>query len=924
MANRFDKTSFLNLERKHFAPTEIYTPDFNMWSKVLEKQQATYNQGQAFSSVNPQFIQEDEDVAKQWIQNNKNAVDKISALYTSGDPNAIALGNKAMSEHASRLKQDMSAGTYYKLNKRKQQYDESVKNIMESNKDNPELARTYGFHVLKSGIKAGDLDQEINSQGVGKWQDYERQLREAKAAMDANKETKIQVGDKWITTTETEGWSPQRRKEVFDAIANDAKNEFTINANAWADSKNIDKTKYAEYLNSNKDKGIKQYDMQLGKIDKALKTGDKREIAALQGAMKQAGIDVGNIDGVAGDRTKQGVTLFKSMIDAEKQKLSSTNITPDSIDLMKVGKDRYIAQQFDYFNNLFGSTSKEKIEANPYGLIATKASYAKKQADYEHQLRLKEQFIPAPVEGLMMPDKPLQETRVISNAKQAAEAGYKETTNQLQSGMKDLTRALGLPSGQQLDESTYVQLMKIKNESKDANGKINPQLLQQKLAQQGQWWTQTFNSNKIAQVFDNPITESGIKMRDNIEQGNMAFESRKVHQFTINQANDAWNSARDAALSDGTTKAAWQKEFQKYGKRGETLESFISETLASQGQVNSTNRFYEKKITPTTLMGGKAIESEHNVANEILNRINTNTNNKMENIISKTMPTYRYTQNDKTMPMGELSNKVSYDIGAGLFSGYGMNGQAGLKWEDANGKSVTVSDPTKLGNTTTSFINTPNGLMMSITTELKDGKETRVLKSYSDVRDEVKPTVVRALKSEAFQIQKTNPAAASELLHSARMLENGASSMPNFEFRNSPVNSANKQIPVAGKNQNYNITDNISNNFIDTPVEKYGMKFGLKRVGFGESQRTVIVQEGIDSRTGKKIEQIIKLRNGQLDDSGTYDYKNQNAALKELDLFHLNNDDDIKQEVEMNRRKAGSSSEKISVSTSQTGSLLND
>jgi hypothetical protein len=527
--------------------------------------------------------------------------------------------------------------------------------------------------------------------------------------------------------------------------------------------------------------------------------------------------------------------------------------------------------------------------------------------------------------------------RLASNAaKQAAEAGYKETTNQLQSGMKDLTRALGLPSGQQLDESTYVQLMKIKNESKDANGKVNPQVLQQKLAQQGSWWTQTFNPNKVAQVFDNPTTESAIKMRDNIEQGNMAFESRKVHQFTINQANDAWNSARDAALGDGTTKAAWQKEFQKYGKRGETLESFISETLASQGQVNNTNRFYTERAANNNvedsmdkrnnaMAGNKAkIVTQHNIANEILNRINTNTNNKMENIIAKSMPTYRYTQNDKTMPMGELSNKVSYDISAGLFSGYGINGQAGLKWEDANGKSVSVSDPTKLGNTTTSFINTPNGLMMSITTELKDGKETRVLKSYSDVRDEVKPTVVRALKSEAFQVQKTNPAAAAELLHSARMLENGASSMPNFEFRNSPINSANKEIPVAGKNQNYNITDNISNNFIDTPVEKYGMKFGLKRVGFGESQRTVIVQEGIDSRTGKKIEQIIKLRNGQLDDSGTYDYTLQNNALKELNLFHLNNDDDIKQAVEMNRRKAGSSSEKISVSTSQTGSLLND
>lgn len=585
---------------------------------------------------------------------------------------------------------------------------------------------------------------------------------------------------------------------------------------------------------------------------------------------------------------------------------------------MAVGKQSFLSQQEDYFDSLFGSTEKKSITANPYGMIAERAAQAKKLAQIEHEYRLKEQFIPAPQEGIIMPDNPITENRQISQAVDVAKKASAELAGQINVGLNDFTRQLGLPADSKLDEPTFVKLMKIKEASSDPKtGVINTELLKKNLAQTGSWWSQTFNPERIKKVFDNPTTDTEVKARDNIYNAATAYEGKKVHDYTITAANNMWNSAVDLAGQDKSMKAVWEKEFKAYGKRGESLDDFIKDVMANQGTVDKNNRFH----TVVSKGAGNTLEtSEHNIANEVFNRVNKNTNNKLTDLVNKTMITRRYSQEDDKTALGKLTKGINNDIAVGSFKGYGLNGQDGLKWQDINGKVIPIKDPSKISGIKSSYIMTPTGVMLSIVADIKDGKETKTVKTYSDIRPELKPTIALAMKSDAFEIAKTNPALAAQLSNSARLLEDGYASYPDYKYRNSTTNSNNVQMPVSGASTEYNITDNISNDFIGKPVNIRGVEFGLKRLGFGDSQKSVIVAKGTD-KNGVRYEKVLKLTNGELSDSPIYYYTDPNDALKELNLFNLKSDDAVKQNVEINENNRRTTTSSSSSSSSQSNTF---
>lgn len=889
--NRFDRFQPVNLTSAYYQPKEIPTMNATLWAQALENQQKQYDVLGATRGTIPKYAEFDRETAEKWQQEHEKNIQKVTDIYASGNQNAINLGNKALQDYTSNLRQDMSTGTYAMLGQRKLAHEEAIKSIESGTKDDPALARDYALHLYKSGIRPNDLKQGLTAPSTGKYQDIEKQWKEAKAAMGSEKTGTFKIGDTWITKNEHESWSPERIQAAYEGVINDQKNKFTIDANAWSRTRGIDKEAYSQKANDYNQKQIKDIDNKLSNIDKVLNSGKEGDIKELQKAMQDQGIDIGSIDGKAGEKTKQGVEMFKNLLSVHKQKIEDNTVTPESLDLMSIGRQQYLGEQKKYFSALFGYSDINDVKANEVTLQTRRLAAQKKMQD-EYLYKMKDMFIQPPSEGIVMPDTPLKETRTITNAVDQAKTAISGLNGQIGKGMETLTKELGLPKGMVLNESTFTKLMQMRAESQDKNGIVDPKVLQAKLAQQGQWWTSTFNPAKIAQVFNAPQGDAQINARGMAIQAGDAVEQRKAHDFVVQSANNMWNSVSQESLKNPELKAAWEKEYNSMKRPGETLEQFMNDVLANQGTVDKSNRFYTKRLSG----GAVSRETEHNVANEIFQKINTKTNGVLQKAIDPTLTTYRYNQSGKDMPVTELTSQVDNDIARGLFKGYGMNGEPNLKWQDMTGETIDVKDPKTISNVKSSVVMTPTGAMLSITANI--GGKT--IKTYSDVREELKPTAARALKAEAFEVQKTNPNLAAQLANSARLLEDGFSSMPNMRYKNDVLNSGVKQTDVVGADGKYAITDRISKDFIGKPFSKGASQYGIKRIG--NDNHAVIVEEGLDER-GQKVERIIKIRDGKVASSPTYYYNNDSDAYKELNLLKLNSDPSVMQTVEISRQR---------------------
>jgi hypothetical protein len=902
--NRFQKFQPVNLQSQYYAPVSMPTFDTHLWQAALENQQKQYDVLGATRGTMPKYAEFDRESAEKWQKEHEANIQKVTDIYASGNQNAINLGNKALNDYTSNLRQDMSTGTFAQLGQRKLSHEEAIKQIDTGTKDDPALARDYALHLYKSGIKPNDLKQGLTAPSTGKYQDIEKQWKEAKAAMGSEKTGTFKIGETWITKNEHESWSPARIQAAYEGVINDQKNKFTIDANAWSKTRNLDKVEYAQSANEYNTTQLKSIDSKVSNIDKVLNSKKEGDIKELQKAMLQHGIDIGTADGKVGEKTKQGAEILKNLLLTQKQTIESNPITPESLDLMAIGREKYLSEQKKYFSALFGFSDMNDVKANEVTMQTRKLAAQKKMQD-EYLYKMKDMFIQPPTEGIAMPDTPLKETRTITNAVDAAKGAINGLNGQINTGMDALASQLGLPKGMKLNESTFTKLMDLRKASEDKNGIVNAALLKQNLTKTGSWWSQTFNADNIANLYNNPgelpngeklnqkDTKYRIQQRELSKQADDAIEQRKGHDFTIQAANNMWNSVSQESLKNPELKAAWEKEYNTSKKPGETLEQFMSDVLANQGTVDKKNRFYTTRIS-----GGKESQksTEHNVANEIFQRINTKTNGVLQSKIDPTLTTYRYNQVGKDMPITELTKQVDNDIERGLFKGYGMNGEPNLKWQDANGVEAEVKDPKTISNVKSSIVMTPTGAMLSITANI--GGKT--IKTYSDIREELKPTAARSMKAEAFEVQKTNPNLASQLANSARLLEDGFSAMPNMRYKNDVLNSESKQTDVVGADGKYAITDRISKDFISKPFSQGGSKYGIKRIG--NNNRSVIVQEGVDE-SGNKVERIIKLRNGKPASSTSYDYESDDIAYKELNLLKLNSDPTVMQEVEISKQR---------------------
>jgi hypothetical protein len=898
--NRFDKFQHVNLQSQYYQPREIPVMNTELWAKALENQQKQYDVLGATRGTMPKYAEFDRESAEKWQKEHEANIQKVTDIYASGNQNAINLGNKALNDYTSNLRQDMSTGTFAQLGQRKLSHEEAIKSIETNSKDDPALARDYATHLYKSGIRPNDLKQSLSAPSIGKYQDIEKQWKEAKTAMGSEKTGTFKIGETWITKNEHESWSPERIQAAYEGVINDQKNKFTIDANSWSKTRNLDKVAYSQSANKYNAKQTKDIDTKVSNIDNVLNSKKEDDIKELQKAMLKQGIDIGTVDGKVGEKTKQGAEMLKNLLLTHKQTIESNPVTPEALDLMAIGREKYLGEQKEYFSALFGFSDMNDVKANEVTMQTRKLAAQKKMQD-DYFMKLKEQTFAPPLEGVSMPDTPLKETRTITNAVDQAKTASKGLTNQITQGADAFAKELGLPAGMKLDEQTFDKLIQIRKASEDKTGKINPTLLKQNLANTGQWWSNTFNADKMANMFNNP-TEQQLKTIQAVDLARTGFEQRKAHDAIIQSANNMWNSVSQASLNNPELKSAWEKEYNSNKKQGETLEQFMSDVLANQGVVDKSNRFYITRDRGGAR--GTVVKTEHNTATEIFQRINTKTSGGLQKQVDPTIATYRYNQMQEGMPMTDFAKQVNNDVQNGALKGYGLNGESSLKWKDLNGKEFAIPDTkATLTNVKSQVVMSGVGAQLKITANM--GGQT--VTSYSDIREEMKPIAEKSMKAEAFQIQKTNPNLAAKMVGSAIMLEEGISAMPNVKFKNDVLNSSVQQTDVKGADGEYSITDRISKDYNGKTFTRDGFIYGLKRVGNGE--RTAIVQSGY--KDGKPYERILKVQNGRIASSKTYDYDNDDIAKKEFYLLNLNSDPNIKQEVEISNKRRSVSTNSV-------------
>jgi len=724
---------------------------------------------------------------------------------------------------------------------------------------------------------------------MGKYYDVEKDLREASKFLQSDKIGTVQIGNQWITKSEKESYSPDRINALFDQIYKDPKYKGSVESYAWNKAQTTDQNAYlqAKGIKSAQEFNINAENLKL--LESAINSGDKSKVLAAQKSLKDAGYDIGKVDGQVGKHTKEAFDLFKQSVEKQNQSLKNntqnlSSLEPQQIKSMmfKDALQEHETINRNGFSKLFGHTQKIDVEANPYTKLAMQGRNMMEAAT-----RIAEQMVLPPNPGIFTPDVSQQETRNIAKSYSDINTNLQKTNNVLNSDRKALSQATGL----NINEEVQAELQRIKHDA-SVKGQLDPVKYQQELAKRGKWWTDTFRDkgNIINSHYETMTGQEALISAS-------AKSNLDLQKQTIEGMYDG--AAKLDLFNEEKTKPIVDDYYNRYKQPNQSREDFIKEALSAKDSDN--NRFVTTKVRGTKT--GTTTDITGNAAKEMFAKVNKQVNNKLDDAINKTIITNRYVQPDKTMPMGLLSNAIEQDFKTGNSYGYGINGT--INWTDNEGKSADLPKGAALSNISVETVRNDMGNKYRITGEHK-GKRYTMLSDIPITHNEM---VIQASRSEAmmmFQNGEQNKGYA--LARQALVSEHGGLKLPQVGTTANKLNINAQKLDVQDVfNNNLNLV--IANKPSTEPINIKGYNLYVKAIGDGVKPNYAIFGKGADGR-----EKLIPIKEGKIVNQNEFEYGNVDQALNEIAAYATYTDDNAKIKTETIKKSRTSSSAKVNVS----------
>lgn len=884
-SNRYEKYSNINLASGYFAPTTI--PEFNtqLWAQALEGQQKQYDNLIQSKGLKPEYYWGDREAAAEWQKKHEADVQKVTDIYASGNQNAVQLGNKALQEYSSNLRQQAATGDFAKLAQRKKQYEAINEEYNKRDKDTPTFFQQYRTNQFHNSISK-DLNSPILDPGIGKYEDINDALQKAKSFMESDKTGSIQVGNQWITKETLETVPEARRKEVFETIMKDPKFQATQEAAVWNTTRNIDPEKYKMNIHSNIDKATGKISEDVSAVNKMINSKNPNEVKQAQQIFKSLGLNV-STDGVAGNQTKEAFERFKEMSETKKAELEKQKEKPiTEKEIKALESQKFWKEKEDFWNGMFGKKVTKDLDANPYGLEAVKAANKMKQIDYM-TAKIGEALIPPPASGLLTPHGVEDDKRTFEEARNQANDLIKTSSQGIDKGRKALAAQLGVPN---IDQNVYEELLKAHSKAM-VGGKFNNTIYQQEIAKHGDWM-KTHVGNWGGQV-DKHFNSNGY---DAISK--TAFDSKNKGLAMKSYVDGIYGNAADKVKElGGSGDEIFTKYYQQYKDKFKSLDEFKEAVLNNQGTVNKDNPFYKAEYRGAPKGGKPVLAGEYNIANNIMKEIQDKTGKVIEGLKSPTVKLYRYTQEDDKMPLGSLSKQIALDVESGNLKGYGISGNNAV-WRDRKGEVIDLKGDENIKDVKVAFVPDPiNGARYFVSATI-GGKQYDM---SSDIPAQHKPVYSKAAAAESLMVKPSNVQNAKALMMSSNLVENGTSAIPNFAHQNKENVNSSKQYIQTSSGNTMNLV--LSNDFIsDDNVVVGSHKLGVKAINTGKDQKYVVIDQTIDA-DGNKVDKLVKLKDGDLNKNTSYYFDSPTSAQEEIHLFTKNNRPDVKREIEYTKQK---------------------
>jgi hypothetical protein len=885
MANRFEHYTPIQLQSAYFAPNEMPTMNGELWAKALEGQQKQYDTLIQSKGLKPEYYWGDRDAATKWQQAHEQAVQKVTDIYASGNQNAVQLGNKALQDYSSNLRQEAATGDFAKLAQRKAQYDKINEEYNKRDKDTPTFFQQYRTNQFHNSISK-DLNQPILDPGIGKYEDINDALQKAKGFMDSDKTGSIQVGNQWIQKETTEAVPQARRDEVFNNIKNDPKFQATQEAAVWNNTRGIDPSKYQNTIHNQIDvasNGISNY---ISGVNKLINSKNPDEVKQGQDILKTSGLDV-SVDGQAGKQTKEAFERFKELSETKKAELEQQKQKPiGAKEIKALETQKFWKEKEDFWNGMFGKKVTKDLDINQYGLEADKNRHKMQQIDYM-TAKIGEALIPPPASGLLTPHGVEDDKRTFEDARTQANQLITSSTQGIDKGRKALAAQLGLPN---IDQNVYEEILKAHSKAM-VGGKFNNDIYQQEIAKNGNWM-KTHVGNWGSQV-DEHFNANGY---DAISK--TAFDSKNKGMAMKNYVDGIYGNAADKVKElGGGADDIFNKYYQQYKDKFKSVDEFKEAVLNNQGTVNKDNPFYKAEYRGAPKGGKPVLAGEYNVANNIMKEIQDKTGKTIEGLKSPTVKLYRYTQEDDKMPLGSLSKQIALDVESGNLKGYGIAGNNAV-WRDRNGEVKELKGDEDIKNVKVAFVPDPiNGARYFVSATI-GGKQYDM---SSDIPAQHKPAYSKAAAAESLMVKPSNVQNAKALMMSSNLVENGSSAIPNFSHQNKENVNSSKQYIKTSSGNTMNLV--LSNDFVsDDNVVVGSHKLGVKAINSGKDQKYVVIDQTVDAN-GNKEDKIVKLKDGDLNPNTSYYFDSPTSAQEEIHLFTKNNRPDVKREIEYTKQK---------------------
>lgn len=206
--NRFDR-----IIKKDYKMQQ-YTPQFQLWDKMLGQLQSEKDIAEEASAMIPKYYKGDQDSFDKYTQGNQKQIDDLTQIYMS---NNIPLARREQGKLMRRLKRDQQpGGIFNQLQQRHTGYNESIKSINDKYKKDPAFMTNSAMGRLQSSINPNALSEGISAPTMGAYVNTAKDVDALIKGWKSNKGVMTKgLNGKWIWTNTREEVT---RSEISNAV----------------------------------------------------------------------------------------------------------------------------------------------------------------------------------------------------------------------------------------------------------------------------------------------------------------------------------------------------------------------------------------------------------------------------------------------------------------------------------------------------------------------------------------------------------------------------------------------------------------------------------------------------------------------------------------------------------------------------------